>query len=115
MRIPSGQALLSLSLLLGCSEPILYVGKAPRTDATVPDVDAAITADAGAQPESEDDDGGDDDDDDEVRCDASVDCAERKEAPYCHAERLRCVECLEDGHCDSDERCDSARGDCEER
>lgn len=100
---------LCLALLLSCSEPTLYVGKAPQPDASLAD------ASTPPNPTSNDDDGGDEDDeDDHVRCDAGSDCAELKETLYCHPERARCVECLEDRHCDDDEQCDVANGDCEE-
>ena len=109
MRGADSSFAICFALLLGCSEPTLYVGKAPQPDASSAD------ADAGTQPDADDDeDAGDDDDDDHVRCDASRDCAELKETLYCHPQRTRCVECLEDRHCDSDEQCDVERGDCEE-
>jgi hypothetical protein len=45
-------------------------------------------------------------------CTSSSDCT-TDDALYCHPDRLRCVECVTDGHCaESAESCSSALGEC---
>jgi len=99
-----------LLTLVGCGSHEVVLGQRSPLDGSAdgPSVDAATDRDRVAEADADD---RDDEALDDLPCTNEAQCTQRRE-PFCSTTLGRCVECLRDSDCRSNQRCERD-GECD--